>query len=252
MLLVNTTVSKNTRISPDLYCLDFKAPRIASRALPGQFIHIQIENSGSILRRPFSIYSRIPPRISIVYRVVGTVTRKMASLQEGDFLSVMGPVGKGFSLKLIGVPVLVAGGTGLATLHFLKENIKPGILFFGARSKEHIWGVQEFKKAGWTVYLTTEDGSQGTRGIITDVLNRFLKGKHSTKKIKIFLCGPMGMLSEVARLCRKFSIPGEASLENVLACGVGACQGCVVPMRNGGSRYKRVCIDGPVFDIKTI
>lgn len=249
MLLVNTTVSKNTRISPDLYCLDFKAPRIASRALPGQFIHIQIENSGSILRRPFSIYSCSPLRISIVYRVVGTVTRKMASLQEGDFLSVMGPGGKGFSLKLIGVPVLVAGGTGLATLHFLKENIKPGILFFGARSKEHIWGVQEFKKAGWTVYLTTEDGSRGTRGMITDAMARFLKEKRAKEKIKIFVCGPMGMITEVAKLCKKFNIPGEASLENIMACGIGACQGCVVHIHDGGSRYKRVCVDGPVFDI---
>lgn len=249
MLAIETVVSKNSLISSDLYHLVFEAPRIAARAQPGQFIHLNITNTPSILRRPFSIFNTRVSTLEIVYKVVGKVTKHMSALQSNDFLSLTGPIGNGFNVKKNSMPVFIAGGTGLASLHFLKEKIKPGILFLGAKNKNHIWGIDSFENKGWKVVVTTEDGSSGTHGLITKPFLAFIKKQKD--KIYVYTCGPTAMVREVSSICSGHTIAGQASLENMMACGVGACQGCVVELK-GKKGYKRVCVDGPVFDIADI
>ncbi|MFH1379128.1 MAG: dihydroorotate dehydrogenase electron transfer subunit [bacterium] len=252
MFVIDSVVSKHTSVQKNIFILTFKSSKIASAAKPGQFIHLNIKNSGSILRRPFSIYAVSGSIVSIAYQVVGNVTAKMSLLQKGDWLSAVGPIGNNFTQKKTIAPVFIAGGMGIASLHFLKNSIKPGILFFGARSKKYIWGAAEFKRAGWKINIATEDGSQGAKGLVTDLFETYIKENRQHAHTRVYVCGPAGLIKKAACLCTSNHIPGEASLENIMACGVGVCQGCAVEVKSMDARYKRVCVDGPVFDFKNL
>lgn len=252
MFAIDSVVSENKAIGKNIFFLSFKSKNITSSAKPGQFIHLKINNSGRLLRRPFSIYSVSRSTVAIVYQVVGAVTGKIAQLKEGSYINVIGPIGNGFTFTKSISPVYVAGGVGLASLNFLKGKIKPGILFFGARSKQYLWGINTFKEAGWKVYCATVDGSMGKKGMVTDLLMSYFIRHKQGKKTKVFVCGPDGLIQKTVELCKKYRIPGEASLENIMACGVGACQGCVVEVSSMDAHYKRVCVDGPVFDFKNL
>jgi dihydroorotate dehydrogenase electron transfer subunit len=251
LLVTDSVVVDNKPIAELLYRLSCSSPQTAMRAQPGQFIHLTFDHAGSILRRPFSIYAAPAPDVHIVYEVRGTVTRQMTSLRRGERVSMLGPVGNSFGALDATQAVFVAGGTGLASLHFLAEQIKPGILFFGAKSKSQVWGLPEFKKRGWQIIVSTDDGTAGVPGFVTKPFEKFLKN-HCMENIKVYTCGPTPMIRAVAGLCRHYGVRGEASLENIMACGVGACQGCVIEVRDADTRYKRVCVDGPVFDVKMI
>ncbi|MBD3272706.1 MAG: hypothetical protein GF384_09250 [Elusimicrobia bacterium] len=248
----DTVVSENKRLIPDVYRLSFVCSRIACAARPGQFIHLHCMGARALLRRPFSIYQVKPPRISIVYRVVGAVTRTMATLKRNDPLQIIGPIGHGFSYTPSQTNVLVAGGMGLAALNFLSFRIQPGVLFYGARTKKQLWGLSEFTRRKWKVVIATENGSRGVRGPITKPLEQYIRDCASVASLRLFVCGPLGLARAVADCARTYHVRGQASLENVMACGVGACQGCVIEVQKGPERYKRVCHDGPVFDLEEL
>lgn len=147
------------------------------------------------------------------------------------------------------VPVLIAGGTGIASLSFLAERLKvEGIIFTGSRTKKELVGLDRFRKLGWQVETATDDGSAGFKGFVTDLCGGPL-AKMACRETVMFCCGPRGMLKRCAALAKKYNIEGYASLEEMMACGTGCCQGCAVKI---SGEYKRACSDGPVFRLGDI
>ncbi len=200
------------------------------------------------LRRPFTIYDIKGERVEILYKVVGRGTNMMKDLKEGETVSLLGPLGNGFDLNgFIENPVLVAGGTGIASLNMLVKRLaegrgfKGGALLIGGKTSGDIIPFKKYIDMGYKVEITTEDGSLGKKGLVTDLLE-----ERVSDKSVIFACGPNEMLKKVLEIARSRGIPSQLSLESVMACGVGVCLGCAVEVE-GEERYKLVCKDGPVF-----
>ncbi len=237
------TITGRQYIAPAYCRLTFHAPAIANQALPGQFVMAFMPSGGKhMLPRPFSIFSADRGRgeVSLFFMVKGPGTELMAGLDRGDCLKLMGPLGKGFP-ALPKNALLVAGGIGIAPLAFLAASaVRPGLLIYGARTAEHlVCPPDELKLPGLTVVETTEDGSRGYKGTASDLAGRFLPGKEA-----LFACGPVQMLVELNKIRLQAGIPAWFSMEERMACGIGACLGCVVETACG---YRRVCRDGPVF-----
>ncbi len=249
-----------------LHC-SLAAPAIARSASAGQFVTIMLKgDSGPLLRRPFSIHRVEGANIEILYEVVGKGTEILSEKKAGESLDLIGPLGNGFDLssqvlKLSGSQILVAGGMGVAPLLFLAEKIvtrsqghkvtsKPLVLI-GAKTKNHILCEKEFRDLGWDVKVATDDGSKGFKGRVTELLEEFLLKNHRTRELanQIYACGPVPMLKEISRISKECNVHAQISLEAHMACGIGACLGCVVNTKSG---YQRVCKEGPVFDAQGI
>lgn len=204
------------------------------------------------LRRPLSVFNAGSGCVEFVYRVIGPGTQALAAMKKGDTVTVMGPLGTGYDLGHVSAqrtPLLVAGGTGIASVHFLAARLKhKGILFYGARSKKDFICTNRFTALGWKLKCSTEDGSRGSEGLVTGPLEEYLK-KNDPKRCVIYTCGPHAMARSVASLAKQYGVRGCASLEEMMACGLGNCQGCAVSI-NG--THKMVCKDGPVFNLASI
>lgn len=239
------------------YRLALKAPEAAAAAVPGQFVMLRVsENMDPLLARPFGIFS-VPSKssIEIVYRVAGRGTALLTKVEAGHTLLLLGLLGKGFPRPDKEVtPVLVAGGSGFPPLHFLSQRAgSRAHLFLGSKNKECLPPtgiVKDFRDITAKVHIATEDGSMGVKGMITDILNAFLTKTEQKTHLALYACGPHAMLAAVSRIAAEHSIPCYVSMEERMACGVGACMGCSVPMKAGG--YKRACKEGPVFDSREI
>jgi len=244
-------ISKNLKIAPGIFHLKLKV-NSNFRAIPGQFIMLKVnETNIPVLRRPFAILDQGKNSIDILYRVVGEGTEILSKKSVGDVLKMMGPLGNGFSITK-GNAVIIAGGIGIASVYYLIKKLKgKGVVYFGAKTKNELVLTREIISAGASLQLSTEDGSAGARGMVTDILDE----KIVMKSDVIYACGPVAMLKEVARLARRFNKLAYVSLEARMACGFGVCLGCVVPVKNSGGEegeYMRVCYDGPVFDAEKI
>jgi dihydroorotate dehydrogenase electron transfer subunit len=226
-------------------------------ALPGQFVMLRVsENRDPLLARPFGI-SSVPSKstIEILYRIAGRGTSLLSRVEAGHTLQFLGPLGKGFPLPERGTtPVLVAGGSGFPPLQFLSQRVGSHAHFFvGSRYKECLppTGVlKSFRENTTKVHIATEDGSMGVKGMTTDILNAFLSKMEKKTHFVIYACGPHAMLAAVSRIAAEHSMTCYVSMEERMACGLGACMGCSVPMKAGG--YKRACKEGPVFDSREI
>jgi dihydroorotate dehydrogenase electron transfer subunit len=234
-----------------------KAPEMSVNALPGQFVMLRVtENNDPLLARPFGIFS-FPSKstLEIFYCVVGRGTSLLTRMEAGQTLSLLGPLGKGFRVpdKSV-IPVLVAGGSGFPPLHFLALRLGARAqLFIGARSRENLPPVsvlKSFKEHTQKIHIATEDGSAGKKGMSTDILNDFLTKKEKKARLVIYACGPRSMLAAVSRIAAEHSISCSVSMEERMACGLGVCMGCSIPMKTGG--YKLACKEGPVFDSREI
>ena len=243
----------------DLYFrLIVRAPQIAPLVQPGQFAHIRIPPlRDALLRRPFSIYQVNGETFSILYKVVGKGTEVLSRMRTGEELSAIGPLGHGFTVpKPSGeIPLLVAGGYGMAAMYLLAQRSpQKGVVFVGGRRRVDILCEKEFQALGWDVRATTEDGSHGEKGLVTQPL--LAEIKNSTFKIqscKLFACGPTPMLKAVAKIAEDFNVPAELSADEHMCCGVGVCLTCVIPVRVGdGWEYQRTCTEGPVFDSRQV
>ncbi|HHV61869.1 MAG TPA: dihydroorotate dehydrogenase electron transfer subunit [Firmicutes bacterium] len=281
-------VISNVEIAPSIFRMSLSAPGIARSALPGQFVHVVCHDAGNhvsegsrnsglsldpLLRRPFSIcrVDRSGATIDLVYQVVGRGTEMLSRVAPGEAgragaVDILGPLGRGFDIPrslagedAAGRALLVAGGLGVAPLIFLayalaERQVRADVAV-GARSRDLLWGIDEFELLGFGVELATEDGSAGARGLVTELVERRLcesLGGHGAPTVRyaaIFACGPAPMLAAVARLAGERGVPCQVSLEERMACGVGACLGCVVKTKAG---YRRVCADGPVFNAADI
>ena len=204
---------------------------------------------GVFLRRPLSVSFANNGTVEFIYRTVGAGTNKLSELKPGQKISVLGPLGNSYPFENLKgkTPILVAGGTGIASLSFLASKLKTKcIVFYGAKTAKDIIQTDFLKKLGCKVFVATEDGSIGTKGFVTDIFTEMLT---DYKNPIVFTCGPNAMTNKVAEICKNNKVRGYASLEEKMACGTGVCQGCVVKI-NG--EYKRVCADGPVFEISII
>ena len=240
-------IAENKNICLNFYKFSVISKEIASVAVAGQFCMIGFEKV--FLRRPLSIYStdKKTNTVSFLYKVVGKGTDILSTLPVGEKLKVLGPLGQGYNLDIKEniKPVLVAGGTGIASIHFLATSLKvKGSLYYGVRKKEELMCLDELKKTGWEIFISTEDGSYGYKGFITDLLQKQIK-----QESVIYVCGPTPMMKKVTDIAKEKNISGYASLEQKMACGTGVCQGCAVKINNV---YKMTCKDGPVFSINDI
>ncbi len=245
--------------APGHYLLQLRCPEIAADAKPGQFVHLRLsEGLEPLLRRPFSIMRTEPreERIWLLVQVVGRGTGLIATHDEGTVYDLLGPLGRGWRLPRANeAALLVAGGVGVAPLIFLADALSVSDLgvyvrsLFGAATNEALVCWTEFAGRCNEFTTATEDGSAGEQGLVTEVLARELERGDADR---VYACGPPGMLVEVARLCAEYDVPCQVSMEQWMACGVGACLGCAVPSAKGPQEYVRVCTEGPVFDTTEI
>lgn len=230
-------------------------------AEPGQFLMISAgavtatDRSDPLLPRPMAIYrghARVPAgpaRIEILYKATGRGTRLLAEALPGQKVRVVGPLGRPFpEASGDDRPILVGGGTGIASLFELaaraQGSASPRVIL-GARTAEDLMGVDDFRALGVDLRLATEDGSVGTHGRVTDVLRPLLDGSSDRGAI-VYACGPTPMMRACAALAADAKVPCVVSLENNMACGFGVCLGCAVPVVGGG--FSLVCRAGPIYD----
>lgn len=241
-------VVRNTRLNSRHFLLDLQPEAKLPELFPGQFVQVRIDGSAStFLRRPFSIHSvdYSSNTISLLIQIKGDGTRELSSIRDGELLSLIYPLGNSFS-KPHGKEVLLAGGgCGVAPLLFLaqyysKQSFNVTILT-GWRTASDIFRLEEYQRFGKTL-VTTEDGSAGETGLVTDHSVLYGKVGHFSQ---ICCCGPEAMMKSVATIARENGVRCEVSLENTMACGFGACLCCITPTRHGN---QRVCVEGPVFE----
>jgi dihydroorotate dehydrogenase electron transfer subunit len=224
--------------------LTVRAPDVARRTVPGRFVMI---GSDCLLRRPFSVYLADGDTISVAFDIIGTGTRHLATRVLGDELPLAGPLGNGFSLDADGPTIAVGGGYGASAMFLFAERLKADghavHALFGAATSARVFGADAARSAFDSVSITTEDGSLGKKGLVTDLLDAVAE---KTGARRVAACGPMPMLAAVAARCRQLGLACEVATEEFMACGIGVCWTCVVPTSGGG--FTRSCTEGPVFD----
>lgn len=234
--------------------LVLEAPEVANYVEPGHFVAIAVGGvgSGMLLRRAFSIHRATPDEsIEVIFAAHGQGTQWLAEQKAGTQLDIIAPLGKPFALPRQPVGcVLVAGGYGAAPMMMLAEQLKQlGCsveVVLGAASEDKLFGVLESKAIADVVTVTTDDGSSGVRGRVTDVLPDAIK-RVSAKAV--YACGPMPMLKAVAQVSKELAAYSQCAVEEAMACGIGVCMTCVLPVigDDGVTRMVRSCVEGPVF-----
>ncbi len=256
MKLDDAVVLEHSACGAGYRLLLLRAPAVAPVVAPGQFVHVQVPGlDGAVLRRPFSVYRADGDRLGILYKVVGRGTAVLAGAQPGARLSVIGPLGNGFPLDPGAgrLPVLVAGGYGVAPLSLLAARLPaPGAVFIGGATAADLLCVGEFGTLGWEVHLATEDGSRGVTGRVTVALDAWLET--APAGVVFYACGPDGLLRAVGDRALARGEKAWLSLDKHMGCGVGACLACVQRIReaDGTEAWKRVCRDGPVFEAREV
>ncbi len=205
------------------------------------------ESNDPLLKRPFCFFKRYRNSIQILYRVRGKGTSLLSRMKPGDVVDLVGPLGNSWPRPgTKNIPLLVAGGVGIASIFPLAASLKTKpLVIYGGKDRDELLMLDELKFVYSGIHPATEDGSFGKKGTVMDVL----KTLHIKENHVIYACGPKGMLKAVAEFAERKEIKGYASLEEKMACGMGACLGCAVKTKKG---IKEVCIDGPVFKFEDI
>jgi dihydroorotate dehydrogenase electron transfer subunit len=261
-------VLRNNKIQSLYFLLEIDCPPIATLIRPGQFVMLKIHGTQTpLLRRPFSLFKKElgryrhkerRGRFSILYKIVGRGTQKMSELQKGAEVDLIGPLGNGFTspspLPLRNA-ILIGGGVGIVSLLPLAEALGAGkklSVFIGGKTKTDILCVKDFKKLDANIFVATEDGTLGHQGTVIDL---FLSKREKLSRegpSPIYSSGPLGMLKGLARALGSKKFLCEASFEARMACGFGACWGCVIKTKDPRNPYQRVCKEGPVFNLGKI
>ena len=250
-------VISNTSLTKGYYTMTLRCGRAFSTATPGQFVMLSVDpGSDPLLRRPFSIHRIVCKeadrvRLDVLYRVVGEGTALMARLPAGAKMDILGPLGRGFSIRDDDQRIyLAAGGIGAAPMVFLLEMLKKKndkcqcVVFLGGQSRDDLLCRDTFERLAHKTYCTTDDGSAGAQCFLTSPLEE--QARRQPPDV-IMGCGPMDMLACVAGIAEQLNIPCQLSIESTMACGMGACLGCAVPSADRDGGYFHVCKDGPVF-----
>lgn len=265
-----------TKVLPFHYRVTLHCPQTAYDARPGQFVHILINSelglSGPFLRRPFNIIDVNGDNIEILFKVVGKGTKILSRIvtMGGDKLDILGPLGNGFTIiDNLKSAILIAEGIGVTALVLLakeltrRKTVHQVRFLVGASTKQELLCVQELRELECDVSITTEDGSIGHHGSITDLLENILPSKINSTKLQIFASGSKPMLKTTSQIANKYAISTQVFLKERLGCGIGACRSCVTAINDPTSsfkhpvtgepfQYKRVCTDGPVFDAQEV
>jgi dihydroorotate dehydrogenase electron transfer subunit len=269
MIHGKTLVVFNRQIASKTFLIRLEAPALAREIRPGQFLMVRLLGSTDpLLGRPFALFDTVldannePVAVDIVYLVVGKLTGLLPTLRAGDAVDVWGPLGNGFA-DLTGVEHvgLVAGGIGQTPFLAYVRDMLGGrgycgrapsrrcqrvSLYYGVRTAALVAGADEFEAAGAAVHLASDDGTIGFPGFVTQLVEQQL-GPAGPRHL--LGCGPQPMLQALADLAQRRGLPCQVSLESPMACGIGICFSCVARMKTGdGWDYRRVCIEGPVFD----
>ena len=255
---VKIKLLKKENLKNDIFKFTCFAPEIVRLAKPGQFIEIKVSKTYEpFLRRPISIYNLNKEEgiLEFIFQTKGRGTNFLSETEEGEFLDVLGPLGNGtFDIKNCKNIAIIGGGIGTFPLYELaKENSKKVNIntYLGFRNKDYVVLEDEFKVQSNNLVITTDDGSYGKLGFAINYL------KEDIEKLKIdgiFACGPLPMLRGVKELAESKNIYCQVSLEQRMACGIGACMGCSVKQNTTDDTisYYRVCKDGPVFDCTNV
>jgi len=269
------TVRENVQIARDTYRIRFACPEIARQIVPGQFVMVRLPGtSDPLLGRALALYDVVPGSdakpegLDVVYLLVGKMTRLLAALQAPALLEVWGPLGNGFPPTATEHLVMVAGGIGQTPfLALAREYLgsraygdpprqvpraEKVTLCYGARNAEYLAGVDDFRRAGVEVRTSTEDGSTGHHGLVTELIAPLVE--ESSRPCRIVCCGPEPMMEATAGIAAELSVPCQVSLETPMACGIGICFGCVARIRDASGRwdYRRTCLEGPVFEAEDV
>lgn len=249
----------NREIAQDIYHMSVQAFQIASSALPGQFVQVCVKDEPSVqfLRMPFAIFdiNSTTGAVDICYQVVGDGTKQLSAIKEGALVSLVGPIGKGWKVPLDTQRALLAcGGVGAPALKLLADDLSAcGIKFdvvIGSQTKSRLSCVEQFEESlqavDGTLYITTDDGSAGRAGFVNAVTDELFAANNYDY---VAVCGPALMERSVAIPAVERGIVCEVSMEKLMACGIGACLGCVVETSVG---LKRCCVDGPVFNAQEV
>ena len=244
----NFVVSEKKFLNSSFFKLKLKSKKTLPEINPGQFVEVQVNSDSKVLlRRPISIndVDSQTNEISLIIQTVGQGTKELAKINEGEEINLVYPLGNGFNIEGEN-PLLVGGGVGIAPLLYLAKNfhakgIKPKVLL-GFRSQEQVIDLKEYEKYA-DVYISTQDGSVGSKGLVTE--NEIFTQSYDT----IYTCGPTPMMKAISDYSLKNNIKCYASLENKMACGIGACLCCVQNTTEGN---KCTCTEGPVFNVKDI
>lgn len=259
-------VFRNEEIQQDHFLMKIKLPGEFENPLPGQFVMVRIAGlTDPFLSRPVSVYSFARSKshcmMDLLYRVVGKGTQIMAGLINGSQVEISGPLGGSYTIdparKKI---VLIAGGIGVAPLSLLAQYLcktvcrdADGMTFYlGAQTSDAIVGLEPLRKYCYNIVVCTDDGSQGVKGLVTKAFQKDMK-KYPPADTAIYACGPKPMLRALSAILPEDAFC-QVSLEERMACGVGTCVGCVVAIKDeqGEKAYRRVCADGPVFELKDV
>lgn len=234
-------ITDNKKIAEKTYFMSLEGDTSAITK-PGQFINIKLD--GFFLRRPISVCDCENGKLSIIYKVVGNGTKEMSELPVGAELNILSGLGNGYDTSKSGdCPVLIGGGVGVPPMYLLCKKLvsegKKAMVILGFNSEKEVFGVDEFKATGAEVYVTTADGSVGTKGFVTDVLKNL-------DYTYFYTCGPMPMFKAIESIAKT---SGQYSFEERMGCGFGACMGCTCKTKYGN---KRICKDGPVLEREEI
>jgi dihydroorotate dehydrogenase electron transfer subunit len=267
-------IVENVRLARDTYRMRLECPRLAQRITPGQFVMLKIAGlNDPLLGRPLALYDTVlwpgdqAIGIDVVYLVLGKMTRRLSEMVPGQQLDIWGPLGNGFPPQQTEHLIMVAGGIGqtpfpaLAREHLGRRlygdpprRVTPlgkVTLCYGARTAEYLAGLDDFRELGVDLHISTDDGSAGHHGLVTDLLQQVLD---EAVEPRIVCCGPEPMMEAVARIAAERGVPCQVSLETPMACGIGICFSCVARVRDadGTWDYKRTCVEGPIFDAARI
>ena len=273
-------LTENIRLARDTYRVRFECPQMARQISPGQFLMIRLtDRDDPLLARPFALYDTVvdttgnPIGIDVVYLVVGKMTSRLAQCRLGDKLDVWGPLGNGFSSEPVRRLIMVAGGIGQTPFlalgrqflgsrkygqqQCLQQPASNVTLCYGVRTRDFLAGAEDFRKWGIDLRISSDDGSVGHHGLVTELLEQALGDdaeNDAENDKRIACCGPEPMMEAVAAVARQYNVGCEVSLETPMACGIGICFSCVVKTEqpDGDWDYRRTCVDGPVFDAEKI
>lgn len=227
-------ITKNEQVIDNIYKIEVE---FNEDIKPGQFFMLKTLDDSFLLPRPISVHDVKDGIVVFLYRVEGKGTSIISSLLEGNEIQIFGPLGNGFDLeKLTGKIAVIGGGIGIAPLYYLVKSLENVDTYLGF--KNQVYCIDAFNNESNNIKISTEDGSFGEKGFITDFINI---NDYDT----IITCGPEIMMNKIMKDCNDKEVKVYASLESRMACGIGACLGCTIETKNGN---KRVCKDGPVFD----
>jgi len=240
-------IKENRKLNSRYFVLKVPDKSISAQSQPGQFCEIKdVESDEPLLPRPFSIYKVEENTISFLIKIVGETTRNLSQKKTAEMISILGPLGNGFKIPKNKSVLLISGGIGYAPFPFLKNKLQKN-------GNEIQWlhgGKDKYDIFSSNIRNFTEDGSLGKKGLVTEGLPVVLE-KDSINIV--FACGPNPMLKRISEISELYQVELQVSIETIMACGMGACCGCIIKyIENGKITYKKACVDGPVFDGKKV